>query len=434
MKILKCLTAGAVLFFIGTAGLQATDTRTQTLGYGTDFYVQDDHNIWYFPSTLVNYRSMVLVESEYDRELWGGGVHIPVSTNFTLAVYLRNTTTSIDYADTRFTDPFGGGWIDRSWVYPYLEGNDASHQFTVIGAMRMTNMDIGLTINSYNSKLTYINPDDADYNFEDNLSTIAAVGGLSFKPNEKTRFDGSIFYNTSSFRHVVYTGYPVSDDTVQWKQPYGYSAYGVCARMFYVLNAKTVLVPFLDYGNWTQGYQWLIKDPAKKDWINYNTEKTYKDITTEYSVGVGVDLIPYQNNLVLLAIGLVNRNSTYQETLETGTPWVASKSTWRALPFLNIGLESRLTKWLDVRFSLYELLETWLDDDAVTETILDKGRLTGSTFAANFGLAFHVGRFDIDTLIDTDGAADFLHNGPYILSGKEYNGLFSNISIKYNFK
>ncbi|MCJ7812732.1 hypothetical protein MUP95_05355 [bacterium] len=431
MKISKCLTVGVILFLLGIVGLQASDTRTQTLGYATNFYVQDDYNIWYFPSTLVNYRSMVIAESEYgmgygDSELWSGGVHIPVSSDFTLGVYLLNTKYPIDHADTRFTDPFGGIYIDRKDIYPNLDSNEASHQFTVIGALRMTNMDLGLTVSSFSSKLTYTDPNNSDNNFEDRLSTIAAAGGLSFKPNEKTRFDGTVFYNTSSFRHVEY---PTYRDTVQYRQPYGYSTYGLDARLFYVLNTKTILVPFLRYMSSGQGYQWLVKSITTTDGIT-----TMKDKQTSYFLGMAADLIPFSNNMVTLAAGLYNYTETYAMTLLEGTPDVPDKYTWRALPFLSIGLESKLIKWLDVRFSFYELLETSIYEEAVTETILDKGRLTGSSYAANFGLAFHVGRFDIDTLIDTDGAADFLHNGPYILSGKEYYGLFSKISIKYNFK
>lgn len=429
MKVLNCLTAGMVLLLIGAAGLWAGETRIQTLGYEANYYVQDDNNVWYFPSTLPNHRSMVIAESEYYYgELWSGGVHIPVNKNFTLGVYLLNSMYPVNYSDTRFMDPFGGSFFDRNWIYPDLDTDEASHQFTMIGGLRMKNMDLGLLISSFNSKLTYTDPDDKDNNFEDKLSSYYVAGGLSFKANEKSRFDGTIFYQTSGFRHVEYANY-THGDTAQWKEPYGYSTYGVDARMFYVLNPKTVLVPFLSYMSGGQGFQWLIKDPTTTDGIS-----TYKDKQTVYALGIGADLIPYANNLVTLAAGFVNYTETYEETWQSGTPPVPAKYTWRALPFLSIGLESRIAKWLDARFSFYELLETWIYEENVTATILDKGRLTGSSYTANFGLAFHVGRFDIDTLIDMDGAADFLHNGPYVLSGKTYNGLFSKISIKYNFK
>ncbi len=427
MKVFKCLFVSAIMFFI-LVNLQAGETRIQTLGYEANYYVQDDNNIWYFPSTLPNHRSLVIAESEYPNgELWSGGVHVPVNQNLTLGVYLSNTEYPIKYSDTKFRDPFGT-FFNRDTVYTNLSTNEASHQFTVIGGLRMNNMDFGLQVTSFNSKLTYVDPDVTDNNFEDNLSTISAAGGISFKANEKTRFDGTIFYEMSSFKHLEYANYTYGD-TAQWKQPYGYNSYGVDARMFYVLNSKAILVPFLSYMSGGEGYQWLIKDPVTTMNIS-----TYKGKETRYVLGVGADLIPYTNNLVTLAIGFINQSWTHEETLLSGTPSIPEKKTWRALSFLSIGLESRIAKWLDARFSFYELLETWIYEEPVTGTILDKDRLTGSSYSANFGLAFHVGRFDIDTLIDMDGAADFLHNGPYILSGKEYDGLFSKISIKYNFR
>ena len=91
MKVLKYLTMGAVLFIIMISNLQAGGTRIQTLGYEANFYVQDDNNIWYFPSTLPNHRSLVIAESEYPHgELWSGGVHVPITTELTLGVYLSN--------------------------------------------------------------------------------------------------------------------------------------------------------------------------------------------------------------------------------------------------------------------------------------------------------------------------------------------------------
>ncbi len=427
MKIFKCLFVSTILFFM-VVNLQAGETRIQTLGYEANFYVQDDNNVWYFPSTLPNYRSLVIAESEYPYgELWSGGVHVPVNQNLTLAVYLMNSTQFITYSDTKFRVPLYNIPV-RTEFYPGMDTDEASHQFTVIGGLRMNNIDLGLQVTSFNSKLTYINPDDTDDNFEDNLSTISAAGGVSFKANEKTRFDGTIFYEMSSFKHLEYANYTYGD-TAQWKQPYGYSTYGVGARMFYVLNPKAILVPFLSYMSGGQGYQWLVESLTTTGNIS-----TYKDKVTLYILGIAADLIPYTNNLVTLATGFYNWTETYEMTLLSGTPPVPSKMTYRALPFLSIGLESRIAKWLDVRFSFYELLETRILEEQVTATILDKGQLTGSTYSANFGLAFHVGRFDIDTLIDMDGAADFLHNGPYILSGKAYDGLFSKISVKYNFR
>ena len=96
-------------------------------------------------------------------------------------------------------------------------------------------------------------------------------------------------------------------------------------------------------------------------------------------------------------------------------------------------MEARFTKWLGARLSFYELLQTYQSEEAIDDEQLDETRLTGSTYSAMFGLFFKLGHFTLDTLVDTDGAADFLHQGPYILSGNT-NALFTQISLTYNFK
>ena len=207
------------------------------------------------------------------------------------------------------------------------------------------------------------------------------------------------------------------------------------ARLFYALSSKTVVVPFASYVHGGEGYRWLVRDALK---TGGDENQTKIDKYDQYILGIGVDFIPRERTLVTIAGGLVYYSATEEVTWFSGTPPVADKYSYTALPFVSIGLEAKLTRWLSGRFSFYELLETWVGEEAVTETLLDKYRLTGSTYAANFGLSFHLGRFDIDTLIDTDGLADFLHYGPYIISGKDYSegyeGLFTQLSVTYNFK
>ena len=68
MKVLNCLIVSIILLLIMLPSLHAGETRIQTLGYEANYYVRDDNNVWYFPSTLPNYRSMVIAESTYPYE------------------------------------------------------------------------------------------------------------------------------------------------------------------------------------------------------------------------------------------------------------------------------------------------------------------------------------------------------------------------------
>ena len=141
-----------------------------------------------------------------------------------------------------------------------------------------------------------------------------------------------------------------------------------------------------------------------------------------------------ERTLITLAAGWQRFTSTYEEKWSSGTPPPASEMSQQTLPFISLGLEARITRWLGARFSFYELLETWVNKALMfsDDNDLDELRATGTTYAARFGLWFKLGRFTIDTLVDTEYSADFLHNGPYILSGNE-GTLFTKLSIIYNF-
>lgn len=433
MKISKLCMIVFLIMILGITGLLASDTRIKTLGFGNiaNYYVRDSYNVWSFPSTIVNYKNMVFFESSYPDEswqLWSGGIQFPVGKNITLGVYLQNSKERILYTDTQFNnswelDPLYPFIVDRQLVYPGMDYDEVAHQFTILGGIQLQNINIGFSIQSFSSRLTYTDPDTSIHNFEDKLSARKYAIGIGLKINPRSRFDGTIFYSSSSFSHFV----SVYDPIIR-REPDGYNTYGIGARLFYALSPKMIIVPFLSYSNGGQGYRSLD--------LNDNL-LTHKSTFNEYLLGCALDFIPVQKTLVTLAGGYSKYSSTLdEETWSEGTPPLAGKYGYQILPFLCIGLEAKLTKWLGARFSAYELLETIKGELPVTDTQMNEATGTGSSYGARFGLYFTLGRFTIDTLIDENGAADFLHNGLFILSGKDYSerGLFTQISVTYNFK
>jgi hypothetical protein len=302
-----------------------------------------------------------------------------------------------------------------------MNRHHAAHRFTLFGAYRMERVDMGLYISSYGSKESYTDANISDLNYEDNLSGLELAGGLSYKASERSQFDGTVYYSSGSFKRV---------DTVldpsQTRAPEGYHTVGILARLFYAMSAKAVIVPFAGYGRGGEGYRSLLADPPDNivSWV---------DKGSMFILGLGVDLIPVERTLITLAAGWQRFTTTYKQTWSSGTPPPAPEMSQQTLPFISLGLEARIARWLGVRFSFYELLETWVNNaDMSYDDVLDESRLTGTSYAARFGFWFKLGRFTIDTLVDTDYSADFLHNGPYILSGNE-GTLFTKLSIIYNF-
>ena len=416
---MKCVKVTLITFFIGILGislLTATGTRIVNFGYQSNFYIQDDNNIWMFPSTIVKYQNFAFVESQAGLEggdMWMGGINIPVSQTFILGVYLQNGTSEIEGANTLFPG--------RTQLYTGLDYNEAAHQFDVFGGFILKKASIGIHLSRYSSTETYSDPENSLYNYTDKLSELSFEGGISFKTNPNARFDGTIIYSTSSFASII-----PALETPQRRFPEGYRTIGAGGRIFYAWKPKIALVPFAAYVQNVMGY-------SQTGVVQDSSESSSRVVTNNYIVGLAFDFIPIENNLVSLAAGVSSYTSTAEITILEGSMSGQGSETYTALPFINIALESRITKWLTARFSFYELIEKNSMEFPANET-LGRGDLTGSSYSANFGLGFNLGRFTIDTLIDTDGAADFLHNGFYMISGKSStNDLFTQVTVKYNF-
>jgi hypothetical protein len=436
MKRIMILCSIFLILLFFSVDVTASDTRIRGLGYKANFYIRDSHNIWEFPSTVVLYRSMAFAESMFPApsdsgQYWSGGLHFPVSQSFVLGVYLRNSQKKLPDADTQFMFQT---YADRSTgYYPNLSGNDASHLMTLFGGLQMGNTDLGFHVSLHRSSYSvqYTDALDADKRktYEDKLNYLTLGGGVSHKTNERTRIDGSIFYSMGSFSNIDPSFH--DSDTLKQRQPESYYDYRVAARMFYALNPKVILVPFGQYGQNSRGYRSIDKDTSPLNVKSSILKNTY------YMLGAALELIPRTNAIVALAAGFRGESwqtiTTYFDDDNTLNP--TTKLT--TLPFVSIGLEGRLAKWLDARLSFYELLNTHnIERDNGINNIFDRTTMTGSLYAATFGLSFHLGRFDLDTLIDINGAASFLHNGPAMISGKDYSeeGLFSQISLIYRFQ
>ena len=411
MKVVRRFVFVVCMVLVFVNGLHASETRIRTMGYLANFYIRDSYNIWQFPSMLTSYKNLIIIDSYLGDGLWSGGIHLPLSQTFIIGVYLNNMTRTLRFADTKFLRR--GMYPDQ---IPDLSDSTASHQFSVFAGVQLSNLDIGLHVNSYFSNEKYTNPNNMDTNYEDNLSDREYRLGIGYKVNGRTRLDMALFYMQGKFSH---------QDTTQVLQSDGYYSYGAAARMFYAYSPNLIIVPFLSYLQGSKGY--LSEEPVGIDSI-----KTYRDTYNEYTVGVSADILPFQNSLISLACGFTGRQVSSEQTQYVGTPNVAPEFSYIIFPFFSVGLEAKLAKWLGARFSFYELLSAVRKRNPQTDKILDEVLITGNKYAANFGLYFRLGKFTIDTLFDTDGAYDFLHNGPYILSGIP-SSLFTQISVIYNF-
>lgn len=432
--------AVCVFFALSAMNLHASDTRIAALGYKASFYIRDYNNVSLFPSAITNYGGLFFIESLANGQhapsasstvpgtgIWRGGVFIQIGERFTFGFMLDSRSENITESDTKFTG-FNGLINRSSGVYDLLPlynsglaSTEASHRFTLLGGLKMSAIDLGFSLTKHGSELTYSNPENSSLNFSDELSSSLFSIGISTKAGRRSRFEGSIIYHTGDFRHII-----AARDTAQYKAPYGYNAYGVNFRIFYAFSKKTILVPFISYLSGSSGYTNLVKGTDKTDGV-----RSYKNVYSVYNAGLGFDIFPYEKTLLTIASGITGAFKSSETILSTGSADPASEYKYKALPFVSVGLEAHLTRWMGARFSFYELLEKM----KVTNMFFtgDAVNMSESGFDAVFGLWFKLGRFTIDTVVDTKAVNDFLHNSMRILSGSE-NPVFTQMSITYNFK
>jgi len=419
---------------------QASDTRVTTLGYKANFYIRDYNNVSIFPSAITNYNGLFFIESLGSGQhspstssitpgtgIWRGGVFIKLGKRFTLGIMLDSRSEEITESDTKFSG--FSGLINRStglYTAPSLYNSglgptEASHKLSLLGGLRMSTIDLGFSITTHSSELTYTNPENSSLNFSDELSSSMFSIGISTKAGRRSRLEGSILYHTGDFKHI-----DAARDTAQYRAPYGYNAYGTNLRLFYAFSKKTILIPFLSYVSGSSGYTNLVKDANKTDGI-----RSYKDVYSVYTAGLGFDIFPHDKTLLAIATGITGASLSSETVLLSGSANPSTEYTYKATPFVSAGLEAHLTKWMGARFTFYELMEKMNVTNMFTTG--DKAEMSESGFDAVFGLWFKFSHFTIDTVVDTRATNDFLHKNIELISGSS-NPIFTQMSITYNFK
>ena len=407
---MKKLSLVIMILFLLSASIipaGASGTRLQSLGYLTNFYIIDSYNIWLYPSTIVDYNNKVFMESYTGNPLAEGGINLPINPNTTIGIYLSDQNREIKHVD------------------PEPGMTMANQQLDLFAGYRAEQFDIGLHVARFNNKIDYSDPNDAKNNQSGSLGSFSVDGGVSFKPNESSRIDAAISYTNRSFSYEL-----GSRDTVKVREPYGHHSISFTTRYMHSLTEQVVIVPFFNYTYNGAGYEFLVEQV-----LITNNIHTFLEKQNILNLGVGFNIVPRERVLVTCAAGMVRQSSTTETSLFTGTPPVAAENTYSALPFVNIGVEADLLKWLGFRLAMYKLMEKMTQKSPVDNTTLDQYDEYFNQYSALLGIYFRFGRLKIDALLDTNNAANFLHNGPYILSGKDYSGtnLFTRVSLIYGF-
>ncbi len=177
-------------------------------------------------------------------------------------------------------------------------------------------------------------------------------------------------------------------------------------RWWWDYSDKAALIPNLGIN--------MTADNAKDAAGNEN------NITSSWiKLGAGHDWWPADNALVIFDFGF--------EIQATETEAGGSTSTdgWTAIPYWRVGAETKIFEWLDGRIGAERNWAGMLQDgDTPNEQTWMR-----SVTDTYVGASAHWNRLLFDVLVNPD----FFNGGPYFISGDNSNGMFSRVSMKYNF-
>jgi hypothetical protein len=418
----------ALSFVVASSGF-STITRVKTMGR-VNQYVLDDANVFLYPSMIVRYSDRFLFDYGEDPTLeigvnegirgfsgLAGGVfyglddynHIGFIVNandrtngngITVGVPVRGDAS--DYTFPVTLDDFIG----------IFYGYDAS------------TVDVGLELDLSKSKNAVTNPEEL--RLEDKVSQFGIKGGISYDMASGDLFNVAFgFVNTSFTDEISAAASP--DTTDQGPSAIaendGYNTINLTARLFHKMNDELTLVPVFEWMIAKQGVNW--DSPLAETGDQPGNPDTAAELdevkTNTIRASLGMDISPSEKALVVAAAGIKIESG---ETTFQGDKLEESSSKF--LPFVKAGIEAEVKPWCDFRAGVEKQL--WTSSEEPVDTLLTDTEQGGADFQGFIGAGFYVADLVIDVQIDNQ----FLHRGPYFISGQSGN-LNSRISVLFPF-
>jgi len=401
----KSLLLLLTLCFLMTTIGYATVTRVKTMGR-VNHFVLDDANVFIYPSMIVKYSDRFIFDAGEDGTLplglqagvrgfngVGGGVFYGLNQNNHLGFYV-NANDATNGNGIAVGVP--GGYTFPVTLDDFIGifyGHDAG------------NLDFGVELDLAGAKTEITEP--AAQKANDKVSRMGIRAGITYDMTNGDMFNFAFTYGKTSF----------TDETAGATEPTttaeadGYGVLGVTARFFHAMNEELTLVPMVEWMSNTRG---VSVDTDADNEMELDEQKT-----TNLGAGFGANIFPSKKAMIVAAFGLdlVSTETTAQGT-KTG------EGSTSLFPYVKGGIEAEVKSWCDFRAGVEkQLFSSSSEPEGGTHS---KGK--NSSFQGFVGAGFYIANLVIDVQISTN----FLHRGPYFISGEAAN-LNNRITLVYPF-
>lgn len=396
----KSLVLLLISLVLVASGLFATDSRMTALGYPYGF-IRDDTDIHTFPSTIFRYNRSVTGElyTAGDSWDWTIGTNVPLKANV-LGFYL-NLPTEVDL-DGHINWP--GFNLDLSRKVQFYYG--FKEKFA---------LGFGMAIDK--AKYTHeIDATNTDYTQEQSAHYYEISGGMSVEKMDL----GAKFYLQGA------TAGDDNDNALIDESSHSGLGLMLGGRYFIQENNNLDLVALANVN-----FESLADKVEHGGASNAEDEASHSRLG--FGLGVGADYKIAPNHHIILTVKPIQfvSTSTTITNSENDDEFIDGLSLV-FVPEYSLGVESQITKWLTGRVGANQ---SYVFGKMSEESDYDSGNdeseiwsAYNSNFDMNLGLAFHFGKFTVDTVF----TKSLLHDGPDFLGGQTA-GLANQVSVKFEF-
>jgi len=378
--------------------LAAHATITRVIGLGgqnTEYMVKDASNPQGWPQLISDWPNLAGAEF-YEKGSLGWDFH-KAYVNFSLPnssvvqVSLDNVpgVSSMFFGNAPYT-------LSSPTIYNLDSAATNANKLSLCWGMPWNGMKVGAALNI------------AQHSYEDKLSpahkmSTSLIGinlGGSFLDN---KLDAAVGFETVS------TSLKPGDTGIGEDKSDGSMAINLAARYWWMYNETMAFIPNL-------------RILSMKDGITHASGDKESAATTDIKLGIGYNWNPVENSLALFELG-ADIKTTQDKSTSAGAATTVKLSS-NSLPYWRIGFETRIFTWLTGRLGAER---SWASESSDEKPAQPSAAY--SQTATYLGATACWNRLFLDVQV----SPGFFNNGPYFISGSGSGGMFSRVSLKYNF-
>ncbi|MCA9516318.1 MAG: hypothetical protein KC635_15355 [Myxococcales bacterium] len=446
VRYLSAALCAATLLFAAAPQALATQPRIDSMGGGVkSITIEDEVNIFDFPSLLVRYGNMTYLDNLHVGQPFPNGrfgFHFNLGDDTVLAVVGSSTKSSTRATnntgaagDTGFTptgNPITGGQSlgigAEASEAPEANGGSqgaigsVEHRYGILFATVLgSSTRFGVMLNILADNDDIEQPDGAKVDQGGFLFDLAVGLGLDLEGSELELSAGLALGFADDFRDAVSASTGQNTDLLEHNSV---SHFGlrVAGRWTFDFFNQSKIVAYTTFLLGSQSVEQQNVAPG-----TFVPSGSYSGIN--WALGADWRLEPFKGVIVSPGIGI----RIAQLTLEGSTQTNRDADQLIQLPFYGVGVDLEVADWIDVRFGASQSVNVMRDSDT---NVVAQGVTTQhdtTDVATNFalGVGLHIPVSESTLTVDLNVNPDILINGPYLLTGSTTDQFGLNAAVKY---